>query len=251
MKKEHREYAKRANWLIHKCTCLKEFERLKEKIALLHDELCDALHLDKQTFIVTCDEPLAEDEKKLLRKAMEITKGMLVVSSEALCGEFERLFPKKVYCLNASNLYLAFASDVHIFLHDGIVLNLLKAHRKAFSLTHPLKIPYSSETQLEEWRNEEKLRFYLKERWHEAQTTQDFFYLLYGNCMQMNEIEQFLKAQSTEKFYFLLEKVVHNPSLMKQIHEINYLDYLEHEVSQENLVMKNATFIDALKEKIK
>lgn len=250
MKKEHCDYAQRANWLIYKCACLKEFEILKEKMASLHDELCNTLRIDKQTFIVTCDEPLREDEKTLLRRAMDITQGSLVVPSETLYHEFKSFFPNSVYNLNASNLYLALASDVHIFLHDGMVLNLLKAHRKAFCLTNPLKIPDSSETRLGEWSNEEKLRFYLKERWSEARTTQDFFYLLYGNCMQMDEIAQFVQAKGADKFYFLLEKVVRHKALLDRIHEINYLDYIEHEVSQKNFVMKNTTFVDLLKEKI-
>ena len=163
-------YIEDANRYIEEVTFFNRKENLR-------DNITNMFNLDKNNLYVSCDELISEDDITTIIELLNLSPNISLIIREK--NSFEKIKDKgkdRVFLYEVSKLEYAFSSDIHIYLNDKDLLNILFKKGRVFNSAHPNDYPKQNLTDIRDWGSEERLEFFFKEDSKNIQNGYDLFY---------------------------------------------------------------------------
>lgn len=232
-------YIENANFYIKSLTC--NINDMKQK-------MFEQLNLNENNLYISCDHWQNEDDIAIVKKILEISSRIvLLVRDQDNFHSIAQSHEKQVLFYNVSPLEYALSSDVHIFLYDTQLLQILYRFHKIFNATHPKDYPTENIDNIQALWGFEKLQFFFGEDAIQIQNFYDLIYYYFKDFIAKEEIKHIVQTFSQDRFLLLVKYMEKNRKLINRMFELSRLAF-EYDILKGNFNCRSNKVENFIKE---
>lgn len=189
--------------------------------------MLETLGLSENLFFISCDNVANEEDIEIVKTILRMSKEViLLVRDQENFTSLVQNYGQQIALYQVSKLEYALSSDIHIFLHDMNVKEILCKHAKAFNTVHPLNYPVKNIQSLSEWGDAKKLNFFFgKEISERIVTFEDLVFAYFKHYLSDEEIGMILSTFGLQRFYLFFKYALSNRAFLERTLDIMSLSY--------------------------
>jgi len=250
---DYQLYIKKANTAIKQIAV---YPMLKRDKYFYKKQLFKKFKLDKKNLYLSSDYPQNQDDIEIIRNVLKIDKKIFfVINKKEVFHSLIKEFAQRFIYYDISDLELAFSTDIHIFLWNKFLREILHKNIKVFNAAHPIeynKINYMNMDIRQIW-GLKKLKFFFGKKAEYIITRYDLQFHSYSECLNIKEIEQLSQTFYINYFYLLIKFSVNNRHFLDRTYQLAYMHYVFDRMNIQNdqyPITKNKRYILNVKDKI-
>lgn len=190
-------------------------------------KMLETLKADEHCFYITCDDLRSEEDVFIIKEILNLSsKIILLIRNEEKFSLLLKNYKNQIVSYDVSQLQYALSSDIHIFLYDKNLLQILYRFHKVFNTIHPKDYPLDFWRNIEEWGSREKREIILKEKSSCIKTRNDLNKYIYGDILNSTELEQFNNTSGIEFFLLQVKLSVKYSKFLSQMQYLNYMSVI-------------------------